>query len=394
MNNPVQAPLDTRAKDYDTTDKSNDSIDHIANLEEASILAGETEGTASRCQAPKAQLKTQPWPLSFVEMTASPWSIWARRNAAAVQVKPTKPERKTARKQENVKEIQSRSKAISYLDDHHQQNSPDQAVKTIKQNTGTMKVVKQVPSGDMVFDGANELWKELQLDLKTLAKIAKEEDRYWAELLLRPLPADSAPPAKTKLPPFKAKPDSTPQLQDVNPQDLQTRPSDYESIGLHTAAVNVVLPIPDDRSPAAPEIQRVKVYKSGKTINSIGGFPDEVEVRPSIPGLTLPTTLIPTQSNAPLQFADSEKKLASGESTFMAPEAGPKKEAEPQVADVIETNKVMRKENVDNKSTSREETIKTPVKETASRLTTRKKNGVGNAGPDHFLNLLDLVRRK
>lgn len=57
-----------------------------------------------------------------------------------------------------------------------------------------MSVVKKPQSYEVAFDGIEKLQREYRLDIKALAKTAKEGDLFWAELPLRSMTAGSAPP--------------------------------------------------------------------------------------------------------------------------------------------------------------------------------------------------------
>ncbi|KAF2621861.1 hypothetical protein BU25DRAFT_495434 [Macroventuria anomochaeta] len=384
---------DSEDQAYDASNDADDDLGHHTDFEEASTAAEgleEIEGIGATREIPQA---TQP-PIRANNLIA-PHLTPAQLPAARLERKTAKERERTEKREEKIKEIQQRSEIFCCLKSHAQQTLNQtsgrsyQSAETIQLHTGIEVEARWIElRGGMAFENPKRLKKEIQLVLEIMALTAKEGERYWIEVLLHPLSAGIAAPRN------EAKIQVSLQTQDQHRQEMRTRPSDYETMGVDTDAIKVGLPTSDNRSPAMPTTQDAYTYKSCRAIKGIDPFTDVVRV--NLPGSTLasPTSFTPARSNTPLKITGMEKRFGVVEPTPPVSDAGPIVEAKLEVANTTGAGEKVVEKDVNDKLSRQKELPRSPIKKTVSGLMARKKERSASTGPDHFLSLLDLMRKK
>ena len=120
-------------------------------------------------------------------------------------------------------------------------------------------------------------------------------------------------------------------------------------------------------------------------ITNLARLPDP-SLAPPFPSLV--------RANTPLRLVDLYKRYKVNDSASPGSNMGPGKEVELQDASTTVTVKEVVKEELENIPSVRGGTMKAPVNETDSHLMARSKDDPKPTGPDQFLSLLDLVRKK
>ncbi|KAJ8117492.1 hypothetical protein OPT61_g1311 [Boeremia exigua] len=248
---------------------------------------------------------------------------------------------------ERIRQTQRTTKAIDY--DIIQQGLNSQSITREKLHVGV---------GDFTSDGVKDLVKELQLGCKTTVKTS-EEGPHQAELLLRSL-AGSAPL-------IRRDPQQTCQIRDANSRGIQTESVPRE---LETDPAKVSIPVTNDGYPGVETAQGVNIYKAWKSVNDAKLCMEKVRVSlPKSMGRS-PMLAIPTETEKTSTLA---KRSAIIE-PLSSVETRPSFSACPPTESATEVNNTKREGEVRNNL--------------------QKKPQSARPGPDQFLSLLDLVRKK
>lgn len=147
----------------------------------------------------------------------------------------------------------------------------------------------------------------------------------------------------------------TPRAYDRNFEDMQTRDSSYENMGLNTSVVRVNLPALSPSYPTTSRLALIDTFRKGMDRHD-----DSKVVKSPWPDANVGIG----------QKDEARAKVTTG--------------ADYEVS----------KKNINADTNLQKYTLDTQVKETVSRLMVRKKDAAPHTSPDHFLSLLDLVRKK
>lgn len=366
---------DNPAYDSDSDTSKSSGID--ADVDEASTSTEEAVESTTL----GSSVKPQHYLLPDQEMKATPWSTWTHQKATVVHRKQTRMEGKIGRKK-----IQRRQKAVACLDNHAPPHSPHRSVKTVEVHLGIVNVFKNPHTDEVTLAGAKEV-HELQFDLKAPEKVVEEGDCYWAELLLRPLSVGSVPPSGKDLL-------SNRQREDTAPGDMQTRSVDYESIPVDTDAIKVNSPVSENRTPAASGSPKVRTYEFCEAIEGINEVMDIVLVDLPKPRQSSPVPPSPLRSDEALTTIGPKIRSIHIEPVSPTRDTESVSGMKPQAESVADVDKGSAKAGTGGKFICREEALKLSVQGVPSRLVALQKVPSASNGPDRFLGLLDLVRKK
>lgn len=142
---------------------------------------------------------------------------------------------------------------------------------------------------------------------------------------------------------------------DRNSENMQTRDSSYEKMGLYTSVVRVNLPAMNPSCPTTSSLALIDTFSKGMDRHA-----DSKVVKSPWP-----------DANVDIRQKDeAQAEVTTG--------------ADYEVS----------KKNTNADTDLQKYTLDIQVKETVSRLMMGKKDAAPHTGPDHFLSLLDLVRKK
>ncbi|KZM22463.1 hypothetical protein ST47_g6356 [Ascochyta rabiei] len=249
----------------------------------------------------------------------------------------------------------SEQEIIGLLNEPTQQH-PLTAYRVSHVSTGTKRISLQIQisafinsSGAISFDHAKGLQKEMQAGIETLALTVKEGECYSAEILLHPILTNS-----TFLQTDQKK-NIFSKAQDGSSEDWQTQTVDYEMMGLSADAVKVNLPASMHTSSAMTGSHHITTLHEG----------------------CVSYDYFKAAANAPVA-ANREFEMQAYEQNV-----GPNN-----------TNKTPLKVVVDKISNTRADVCNIPIKGKGPQLMARKKRTSVEPGTDHFLSLLELIRKK
>lgn len=255
-----------------------------------------------------------------------------------------------------------------------------------------LEVIRDINLGALNFKAKGGLTQTLENELKGIASSARTGKFYRIEMQLCPLVVGDTVSQN------KHETRGAFEQQEGYEHKTQRCPADHKVVAPFIDAETQKLPDPVklfDRKTSTRTVTAVtNAYEVCKPVMSPSLVTEEMEAHmpsPS-PASTIPSA--PDCSGLPLKLADFDKELGIIQPNPPAWKAEPEDKAVPQAVDSHNIGEHKSEEDLKDVSKSNVEGAKVPVKETVTRVVARKKEQPANNGPDHFLSLLDLVRKK
>jgi hypothetical protein len=257
-----------------------------------------------------------------------------------------------------------------------------------------LELTRDINLGMWSFKAMGGLTKIIEGELRDVVGSIKTKNLYSVEVLLHPCRVGAIMPQN------HSRTQVASEQQEGYDNETQRSSIGYKTRVLFTDAGTQTLPdlLQTFKQESPRTTGNNKVVCGFKPVTSDSPLQKKVEVQSLSSDSESPAFTAPSRSTLPLELLDVDKDSGAVQSnpSAPAPAAGLEREDRvvPLAVDLYKLGEQKLKEHTQDTPAPEKETLKAAVKETATCIVACKKERKANDGPDHFLSLLDLARKK